>query len=362
MADVSEKKAAPLLASGVLLLSSVVSLGVAEGIARLFVQLPQPTIYPQVRYEPHPIRGFTLRPSQMAYTKDQTATIDPRGFRVTRHHADHHANRPVWLALGDSFTFGYGVGDDEAWPALLQHKLGHGVEVVNAGTVSYNLFHEWDLLREKAPDLKPALVLHGLYWNDHLANHPPRPGDPPLLTGDGHFVWDGDDNPDESPLWVRAGRWLKQHSVLIYAGVNQVRRYLSSSNSGVHLYDFKYRTLLAGELPTEEWIGVEPFYRGLKELGERDGFEVFVVIMPVRDIITMPDPVNHPYPKFIRSLLDRQGIPYLDGFALWKEQRLGAEQFLPHDEHLTAQGHKLLADALVSKLCAGPPPARCPRM
>jgi hypothetical protein len=347
-----KKTAAWLLALMVLGCSSAASVTVAEFVARLFVQLPQPTIYPQVRYQPHAVRGFTLQPSQTAYTKNQTVTINALGFRVTGSPAKTTDAVPVWLALGDSFTFGYGVADQEAWPALLERKHG-SVRVVNAGTVSYNLFHEWDLLRERMAEVKPTLVLHGLYWNDHLTNRPPRAGDPPLLTRDGHFVWDGDDNPGEDPLWVQGGRWLKQHSVLVYSGVNQARRYLFPKSSGVHLYDLKYRELLAGELPAEEWTGVEAFYRDLKELGQRTGFEVFVVIMPVRDIVTMRDPVNHPYPKFIRSLLDRQGIRYVDNFAVWKSQKLGAEVFLPHDEHLTAEGYTILTNALVSKLCTG---------
>lgn len=121
---------------------------------------PQPTMYPQVRYQPHAVRGCTLQPSQTAFTKDQMVTIDARGFRVTGSPAETTAAGPEWLALGDSFTFGYGVLDQEAWSALLGRKFGR-VHVVNAGTVSHNLFQEWNLLTEKGPGTK---TVAGVAW------------------------------------------------------------------------------------------------------------------------------------------------------------------------------------------------------
>jgi hypothetical protein len=43
---------------------------------------------------------------------------------------------PRIVALGDSLTAGYGIGKDEAYPALLQRRLdaaGYRYEIVNAG-------------------------------------------------------------------------------------------------------------------------------------------------------------------------------------------------------------------------------------
>lgn len=337
----------------VLLITSIMlSMAVAEGIARFFISLPQGTIYPQVRYQPHPVRGFTLKPNQKAYTKDESATIDVKGFRINGTTATTGIPTLRILALGDSFTFGYGVADHETWPAMLEQKLGPGVRVTNAGTTSYNVFHELDLFREKGAGLNPEVVIHGLYWNDHLMNRPPRPTDPALLTSDGHFTWDGDDNPAGEPLWLSWARWLKGHSVLAYAVHTQARRYLVSQNSGVHQYDAEYRKLLAGNLVTEEWQDVENFYEEIKRLGEKSGFKVYVIIFPVRDIITMPDPVNHAYPRHIRGILDRHRIPYLDGFALWHQAQLGISLFLPYDEHLTAEGYRIVSEAAAVKFCS----------
>lgn len=336
----------------VLIASTLFSVAVAEGIARFFIKLPQAKLYPQVRYHPHPVRGFTLKPNQTAYTKDQLATIDVLGFRINGMSTTSASPKLRILALGDSFTFGYGVADHETWPALLERTFGPKVQVTNAGTTSYNLFHEFDLLKEKGLRLKPGVVIHALYWNDHLMNRPPRPADPPLLTQDGHFSWDGDDNPASGPLWLSAARWLKGHSVLVNAAMTQARRHLAPVNSGVHLYDLEYRKLLAGELVPESWQVVDDFYRDMKQLGVESGFTVYVVILPVRDIVTMPNAANHPYPRHIREILDRQGIPYLDGIALWHRGGLGEDLFLPYDEHLAAEGYRIITDALIADFCS----------
>ncbi|KIE18214.1 hypothetical protein DS62_12920 [Smithella sp. SC_K08D17] len=332
--------------------STLLSVAVAEGIARFFIQLPQAKIYPQVRYQPHPVRGFTLQPNQTAYTKDQFATIDMLGFRTNGPKATSVIPKLRILALGDSFTFGYGVADYETWPAMLERALSYKIEVTNAGTTSYNVFHEFDLLREKGLALKPEVVIHGLYWNDHLMNRPPRATDPPLLTTDGHFAWDGDDDPASGPLWLSGVRWLRGHSVLANAALTQARRYFVPANSGVHQYDLEYRKLLAGELLPESWQVIEDFYRDMKQLGEESGFKVYVIIFPVRDIVTMPDSANHGYARLIREILDRQGISYLDGIALWHQARLGVNLFLPYDEHLTAEGYRIIANALAADFCS----------
>jgi len=64
-----------------------------------------------------------------------TFTVDADGFRRTATLAVA-PSRPV-LAMGDSFTEGYEVGDDESWPAYLQRLLER--RVLNAGVSGYSL-------------------------------------------------------------------------------------------------------------------------------------------------------------------------------------------------------------------------------
>lgn len=68
------------------------------------------------------------------------------------------------LSIGDSVTFGWGVEDEDTWPARLQVALqsrGHEVEVLNAGVPAQQLPAIVTYLQRVAP----SLGLHGVCLN-----------------------------------------------------------------------------------------------------------------------------------------------------------------------------------------------------
>jgi lysophospholipase L1-like esterase len=69
--------------------------------------------------------------------------------------------------FGDSITFGYGVGDEETYAALLGRRLdGAGAEVVNAGVTGYTTHQVRLLLRRLAPALQLDVATFLVGWND----------------------------------------------------------------------------------------------------------------------------------------------------------------------------------------------------
>jgi len=323
---------------------------VAEGLGRLLLGSPTHHPAPQVRYDPHGVRRFTLRAPQDAFTYDAPVRVDARGFRETGMPCDP-APASTIFALGDSFTFGLGVPDSAAWPARLQANLrgmGYGACVVNGGTISYGVFQEMDLLRERGLALHPRLVLHALYWNDYQSAYPPAAGAPPVLTPDGYFVWDAESKG--GGVLRQAARWFTRHSTVarLLADVTQGLR----QDQAVGGYATAHARLVAGTLDPREWTPVRNFYRELKALGDTAGFRVLVIIVPVFDIVQQGDPLRHPYRTYVRALLDSFDIPYVDGIEVWSRRHLGAETFLPQgqDAHLNAVGYRILADAVAEDL------------
>jgi hypothetical protein len=89
-----------------------------------------PAVYdPELGYAPRPgARGENNR-------WGVRVTIDAAGLRVGHHAAA--GKEPCILAVGDSYTFGDGVNDDETWPYYLEELLRR--PVINGGVFGYGL-------------------------------------------------------------------------------------------------------------------------------------------------------------------------------------------------------------------------------
>lgn len=74
------------------------------------------------------------------------------------------------LAIGDSYTWGDGVGDDDVWLRKLERDLAAcgPIEVINAGIVGRNTIGEADYLRDKGMRLNPDLILVGAEPGDAM--------------------------------------------------------------------------------------------------------------------------------------------------------------------------------------------------
>lgn len=79
-----------------------------------------------------PQEGFDKVISKSGWKRCRV-TIDSRGFRSNDNAGDLAGKRI--LAVGDSFTFGDQVSNDQTWPSCLERKLG--VKVDNGGVFGY---------------------------------------------------------------------------------------------------------------------------------------------------------------------------------------------------------------------------------
>src|SRR6185436_19517966 len=78
------------------------------------------------------------------------------------------------LALGDSFTYGHGVQDDEAYPAVLERELRGsvpGVRVLNAGVPGYSTDQSYTYFLRDGAALAPDLLLVGVHCSDISDNY-----------------------------------------------------------------------------------------------------------------------------------------------------------------------------------------------
>jgi len=75
------------------------------------------------------------------------------------------------LTIGDSFTYGPYVNNQDTWQAVLEKKLkdkfpDKKIQVLNAGVAGYTITDEFEYLKEKGIKTKPNLIILGIYAND----------------------------------------------------------------------------------------------------------------------------------------------------------------------------------------------------
>jgi len=135
-----------------LILSFVLLLVVAEWSARI-----------AFRNTPHETPA--LREVYRTAEFDATASINIFGFRGT----ERKLARGQVAAIGDSFTYGWGVNDQDAWPAVLSNKLnsrGFPISVYNLGRVGADPDDYLAIARNYIPVLKPRLVIISILQGD----------------------------------------------------------------------------------------------------------------------------------------------------------------------------------------------------
>jgi len=119
------------------------------------------------RYDP--TLGWALRPDlnhPHFFGDGRDLVTNSHGIRARGEHrpAPPPGKRRA-IALGDSFTFGHGIGNDESWPAQLDTLLPDW-EVLNLGMMGYGLDQAYLLYLREGVKYEHDAVLLGLITDD----------------------------------------------------------------------------------------------------------------------------------------------------------------------------------------------------
>lgn len=114
-----------------------------------------------------PTLGWATQPNlrDVRVFGDKALNTNQRGLRGTKEFAYDGGGRPRILLLGDSFTFGEEVSDDETYAHYLQAMLPR-VDVLNMGVHGYGHDQMLVLLREEGSKYRPDVVLLGFVVAD----------------------------------------------------------------------------------------------------------------------------------------------------------------------------------------------------
>lgn len=241
-------------------------------------------------------------------------------------------------AIGDSYTFGHGVGNDDTWPANLQRALaneGRRYEVLNFGIPAYDTEQEVRLLRDRVLAYEPDLVLLGWYLNDPAVRDGAAGeslGDPPAIV-----------------RWMATGRegWLADLRAWSQAlDVICDRLYRSAHEhflptTFARLYDDVHPGFVRAKLALQRGAG----------LCRQAGIPFAVVMYP--DLLQIGDRlVSHePYAKVMAFLAEQQ-IPYFDLEPAFLDRDLKALRVHAHDSHPSEAAHAIAGQAVAQWLRA----------
>ncbi|MEQ9570296.1 MAG: GDSL-type esterase/lipase family protein [Longimicrobiales bacterium] len=202
------------------------SLAVGGALAEVLVRVvaPQVTMFPRYvassEYEIELASNARIRHARgsrwaFVYT---TNRLGRRGPWISPEDA---AGRPTVVALGDSFTFGVGVADDEVYTARLQERLPDWV-VVNGGLGGWGIDSQVKWYEHQGRSWSPQAVVLQFTAND------PGDSDTGVASVDGGILR-FHPYPHEKPLWQR---WISGSALLQRSHLFSLLRALGSGGGG----------------------------------------------------------------------------------------------------------------------------------
>ncbi len=227
------------------------------------------------------------------------------------------------LAVGDSFTFGQGVEEDEAWPIVAGARLwtwGHKTEVLDFGVPGHGTPQSVALVEKRLLSLRPDLVLVGVFAND-------------LTAEDSYCLYGQGGN--------EASRFLLQH---VYTG------------RVAYMLGQRSRQTRDPELVAKYGTPEDRFVRSmahLVDLGSREGFLVAAVLLTDREMYT--DGQSCPGCTPPHDLVGKTGAFVIDMTPVWRLLHTDIPRFfIPGEDHLSVDGNRIMGEALADALRSWP--------
>jgi len=258
-----------------------------------------------------PEATLTYRINSLGFRGPETTPEKPRGlFRI--------------VGLGDSFTFGTGVRQEDVFLACLQDRLNAGLdearyEVLNLGIMGYDTRPEVELLKHYGLEFQPDLVVICFFLNDTGA-------------ASTHTVFNEPAYIAKILPWWRKSSRLLDHLLSGFERKKEVATLLA-----------KYEASF--EDGAEGWISAKAALRELKVLADQTPFKLMLTIFPVLYRLSDDYPFASIHAK-IKTYTESLGIPTLD-FQPAFEGYHGSELWVhPCNQHPNEVGHRIAGEAL----------------
>lgn len=288
---------------------------------------------------------YVVNTNQYCFRDKHPLKKEPNSFRI--------------LALGDSFTFGNTVNENETYPYLLEKKLNNdnktNFEVINFGVGGFSTTEEYIVLKDFGINYQPDLILVGFYINDFqdsLSFESRKINEKGIIEkiySQSKFIG-----------WIY---WKIKTSFL----GNKLINFLGLNSRQQEAYQFELSLLkedLIENYGAKKAIALTSnSFKKIKSISDQLDIPLLVFYIPAKWQVNQENfekikrqnnaknyelSINKPQ-LILSQLLLKNNIDFLDLTPSFKNQ--GAQQiFWEYDGHLNQKGYNLLADLLAKKI------------
>jgi lysophospholipase L1-like esterase len=345
-----------VLRNALLLLSSLLlSLALCEGCLRLRGEkiLPKPDLYELDRDT-----GKRMKPGWAGGEFGAPVRINSHGLRSPETTWEKPSGTFRILALGDSWTFGFRMEEENAFPRELERILNDRlrargangqIEVINAGVIGYTTAQEAAYFRTRGQRYSPDLVIVAFYpVNDaedktsryarynRLREIHPRLLDLYLLSDKLHLR-----------LFIKgARRALKRQTAELRLSVAEKLGYEDPGALALAERDWtpSFRPRNAGWVLAQE---------GIQEIGETArGIEARGLVVLLPDVLDLARYAERYHPRvapLIREQVSKADLDWLDLLDDFRAFQGREEAIrLTGQRHPSAEGYRLIAELLAN--------------
>ncbi len=301
--------------------------------------------------------------------------VNSLGLRGQETTVEKPADTRRILMLGDSFTMGKGVEDDETFSVLVEAELSEQfaatdcgmLEVINGGTDSYSPILSAIQLERDLIEFSPDLVVLNLDNSDLIQEQAYR--QQAIRDENGRIVAvpQAQDSKYEQFLsWVTRNFYLTRIAMVhIIRTMDHktitVRRVVNEFGREVFAH-----TLEADKTDrTGQWRDIFESINRIKLLAEKQGAAFILTTYPwahqVNDTDWIPgryrlmeegEKTNHATRDTIREYTDKLGMTLYEARPSFLKYQGGEAMYFKSDPHWTALGHRVMAQGLSARLSA----------
>jgi lysophospholipase L1-like esterase len=337
--------------------SLALALAAAEGVVRVFEIGPEiSAVYREnYRLSDDPVLRYELVPG----SPDGESRINADGMRDRDRELAKAPGVFRIACLGDSITYGFGVGRAAAYPARLERRFARSprgadvaVEVLNFGVTGYNIEQTLQNLRVRALAYQPDVVITQYALNDPQEYSSEMENLESALTGAERnyrqrLLERGRRNLLASRLFALAAyTWQST------APAGRTRAPARPDAQWLALQGGSYAEYFAGlHADPEAWGRVERGFGSLATTARQHGFEALVVVFPIlEDLDRYPLRSVH---ERVAAAARAVSLPVLDLLASYeRSEREGERSLAVNSLHPNGLGHEIAARAIADELAA----------